>query len=228
MFGYGQLYKYNIDIYLAKVLLPIIILPNLIFNCVSNLNNLNLLNIVSYLRLVRIDSNIDYVLFVTIGGLCFSGLAKCYMGRYEYKYKIMLFVYSMLFWILIIHHTIVFLPKSFPIVPPGATVDQFDLDIFLEIVISALVIVFILRIVTEKFSVIYYAIKYIFLIIELIVGLYVGIAFIDLKAGSDVTDIQLIVVKISIIIIGFALFIVIERIKDKIYNYIDINELDLR
>jgi hypothetical protein len=112
MFGYGQLYKHNIATDLAKLLLPIVILPNFILNIISNLGNLNWLNIVNYLRLVRISSDIDYVLFVIIGGLCFLGLAKCYMNRYEYKNKFLLFVYSILFWILIIHHTIVFLPRD--------------------------------------------------------------------------------------------------------------------
>jgi hypothetical protein len=42
------------------------------------------------------------------------------------------------------------------------------------------------------------------------IGLYVGIAFINWRAGPNVTDNQLILAKVSIIMIGFALFIVLE------------------
>ena len=80
----------------------------------------------------------------------------------------------------------------------------------MEIVISLLVIILVIRIVTEKFSIIHYIIKYVFLIIELMIGLYVGIAFINWRAGPNVTDNQLILAKVSIIMIGFALFIVLE------------------
>jgi len=222
---YVQLYIHDIHTDLAKLFLPIVILPNLILNCISDLGNFNWSNIVSYLRLVQVDSTIDHVLFVIIGGVCFSELAKCYMGVYKFKNKLILFTYSFLFWILIIHHTIVTLPKSFPIVPVGGTIDQFAPDIFLEILISVISIIAILRIISGEFSVLYYMTKYVFLIVEMMMGLYVGIAFINWRAGSNVTDNQLILVKFSIIIMGFALFIILEIIRGAIDKYLKVSNL---
>jgi hypothetical protein len=201
---------------------PIILPPVYITNILLNFGKFNLFD-KTYLFFLPLNHSVFWhVVFYLIGAIYFTIILISLSGRTNILKKIILSFLFILFSINLLFKGYDDFSRWYSATELTIGYNNylpFILNHLLNIFASLIILSHIykkvdLRFLTQMF------IKYFFTILEILLGLFIGLIFIKTKLASDVIPINIFVIPLFVIPLGFFIFLIFELIKNYFLNKI--------